>query len=1235
MSKINQVQSAIRELGGGAYQKMMDVYLYKRFEFKNIMPLGSHTGTDKTTKGTPDSYVLSDTGKFILIAYGTVSEEPYTKIEKDVLSCLDESKTGIYVEDIEQIICCHTSTNISPGQYKQIGSHFHNTLLIGMGELSLELSLKYPAIAKDYLSIEIDTHQIFDKREYIDYTSRNEYSTPLDTPLLCREKEITELITMMDSETVIMICGKSGIGKTRLAVEIADLYGARNNYAIKIIKSNNESIYNDLQTTFTDDKDFLIVVDDADQLVQLGHLLDLCVSNHRIHRMKVLMTVRDYAKELLLKKVKVVLRPAVYLLEPLNDNNIKQVLIENLGIKNDIYIQQILQIAKGNIRLAIMAGKCAMKGPFESIKNAFDIFDSYFVEIINGMDRKEIITATLISLFDSLTLKAEVKPVQLAVEQGIEFDEFVEICEALHQKEIVSIFNNLAVKFEDQNLRDYLLYYVFFKTKWLTPSYIIISAFPDYRKRIVYAFNTLIGLFETKENMQFIENEIKKAWVEIKTQSDDTVFQFVEAFHPVIPDEALLIIKQQIDRLPEVHTDLSTYDFDKTSNNHKLNSKFIKILTGFKNTRCFEESLQIAFYYLERNTEYPMDFYFFFGQELGFERESYKYNFAQERLLVEQLTIYYEGKRTTESALCLTFCISNCLKYHFSVVESNRNNTVTFFQFGLPCCTEVFEIRSLCFKALSVLFSNPDHRKFATRTLLSYSKYLESDADKTILEQDMIAFTACFAHLLNIDNFEHCMIVHRFQTICERHRVSCPEMLLAFKDNRIFMLYLSIKKDRSLLNGDWEEADSKRKQEIYDLCQRTIDEEFDSLWTTLESYDLDQQDQWDISTGIGLVFESLADNCERFMRIVSSYIHHGTPFGNQFAGIICKMIELLGYDATLEFVGCNEFGDKRKWLAHIYDNIPESKIEAKTPVYFLEKLVEQKDEDMVCTLSLSTVLKVNTLYPGFIVRYVEAVNEKCKKHIWVISSFIGQLNMRDFLQSGELVNHFKDRLDVLESAYLNALRGRQYFDHRGQLLIQIIERDIGYISTVVKNILADGSYNGDDAILDVLWDQDNYNELVTVAMDAIKENSKYFYGFNSLGERLLAHNQNETERWSRQERWISDYIIRNNADADSMKFIFGIICNLSEEQRKDSILLFCKYNCTYPDFRMISLLPSHMSWSGSEVPILERQISFLENLKNELTGFAYVEHRAYVAERIQYIQTDKENALLREFIEAR
>jgi hypothetical protein len=102
-----------------------------------------------------------------------------------------------------------------------------------------------------------------------------------------------------------------------------------------------------------------------------------------------------------------------------------------------------------------------------------------------------------------------------------------------------------------------------------------------------------------------------------------------------------------------------------------------------------------------------------------------------------------------------------------------------------------------------------------------------------------------------------------------------------------------------------------------------------------------------------------------------------------------------------------------------------------------------------------------------------------------------------------------------------------------------------------------------------------------------------------------------------------------------MKFIFDILCNFSNELRKNFVLLFCKYNLNYSDFIKIPLFPKYMLWDGSEVPILENKISFLQDIKNELTELDYIEHKAYLAERIQIIQEYKEKVLLQEFIEVR
>ena len=65
MSNINLIQSEIEQLEGGAFQSLFDEYLYKKYKFKNIQTLGVQTGTNKPTKGIPDSYVRTNEGKYI------------------------------------------------------------------------------------------------------------------------------------------------------------------------------------------------------------------------------------------------------------------------------------------------------------------------------------------------------------------------------------------------------------------------------------------------------------------------------------------------------------------------------------------------------------------------------------------------------------------------------------------------------------------------------------------------------------------------------------------------------------------------------------------------------------------------------------------------------------------------------------------------------------------------------------------------------------------------------------------------------------------------------------------------------------------------------------------------------------------------------------------------------------------------------------------------------------------
>ena len=73
------------------------------------------TGTLKTTIGNPDTYFRKNNGRYIFVAYTAQQDQIYSKLKEDIEKCLDETKTGLPASEIDEIICCHTSSNLKAG----------------------------------------------------------------------------------------------------------------------------------------------------------------------------------------------------------------------------------------------------------------------------------------------------------------------------------------------------------------------------------------------------------------------------------------------------------------------------------------------------------------------------------------------------------------------------------------------------------------------------------------------------------------------------------------------------------------------------------------------------------------------------------------------------------------------------------------------------------------------------------------------------------------------------------------------------------------------------------------------------------------------------------------------------------------------------------------------------------------------------------------------------------------
>lgn len=335
MSNVNLIQSKVMQLEGGAFQSLLDEYLYKKYKFTNIQTLGVQTATNKPTKGTPDAYVLTEDGKYILINYGSVSSQPADKIKADILSCFNTAKLSLENDKIKKIICGHCSTNIHIEQFDSIIELLEGIEieLIGIDTLSHDLALIYPHIAKNQLGVEIDTNQFFDIEDFVKAYDANGINAPINCDFLHRKKEIDNTCESIRNNTVTVLTGPSGIGKTRLAIEVCREWDDKE-YKVYCVRSNGNFLYEDIKYYIDNPGKYMLFFDDANMVVSMDNVLQTLLMLPPEYEIKILITVRDYARKRVINTVSKYTVPKVIEIERLTDEEIKDILKVDLEILN-------------------------------------------------------------------------------------------------------------------------------------------------------------------------------------------------------------------------------------------------------------------------------------------------------------------------------------------------------------------------------------------------------------------------------------------------------------------------------------------------------------------------------------------------------------------------------------------------------------------------------------------------------------------------------------------------------------------------------------------------------------------------------------------------------------------------------------------------------------------------------------------------------------------------------------
>lgn len=1231
MVKVKRIQQAIMGLDGGEFQEIMNDYLHRKFKYSNITCLGSELGTSKTTAGTPDTYIETNDGKYILIMYGAVEKQSFSKIKSDIIDAYNKDKTYIDENKIEKVICCYTSNNINIAQREELKNIFKNKSveLIGIDDLAYDIAHNYQSIAKTYLNISIDSGQFCDIEEFIEKHDKNSINAPINIEFVDR-KEKEEVLEYLKKEDLILIIGKAGTGKTRLAMEVCKEYINQNKESKCLcIKNNGNDIYEDMGDYIENGQDYLIFIDDINEMSRVKSFMDFVKDKKDSSKIKILATVRDYLLDNVVMKLREYYNPAFYALDNMNEEQIKKILEDIYSIKNPIFQEKILEVANGNPRLAVLSAKGILDKKITNLSSVIDIFKSYYFPLIkdNALEDIDIKILFFISLLGPINIEDD-NILKILSKFQLNESIFIETVKKLNKLELIDYFEGKAVKTNDQNFSNYLVYKVLIEDRTILLSELITKLYPNCILKIINAINMIYGIFYSNDVEKYIVSEIKETWLKEPYSSDS---RFLYHFYNVDRIKAIKMIKKEIDNCEIKTFDLKGFDFHSKENNQKVDNKKIEILSNFKYGDLEDEAIELLIEYYKKRPDLIMDFYFAFINNLGIDERSNHNKFATELKIINKFmkNIHLYDKNMYNLSYLLIKIIKKFLEYDRHITRQSRKKiTLNYIRIVLVANEDVYNFRKILFETLGELYINKEFKEIIEDILLEYHIYPLDEDTNRIFKKDLEILNTIFFKEWEKPDFIQCNILKEFEDKCNKVEIDVPIEIEKYKENNEYLILHLLELERDF-HEDWEKSQQDRKSRVIDLIKDYKIDDFSNLFEICKKVEKYQErlKMYNINNSILDIFDYLLDNNKKdFINIFKEYINKNAPFTYLPDILIKNILNNFDKKCLLDILSNYEYEKRPMFLNSFYSIIDEIKERDIEDIFSL--LDVQVEQEQVYILDLNVLLKYEKTIKGTIEKYCEKIYELYNKNIFVVSKLFWRITNAKPEEIEEIINSFEN-IEILENLYI--IGSCNHMDYNGKFGTSLLKYDINFLYKIIDNMKDFRRNSAElDSIFNEIWKLDNYKYYIDKAYSKIEND---YYNYFEIEKIFRKEERENKEILNRKEKWIEEYIQNNYKDNEKISKIFNVVNSSLPNKKKDYILQFLKLNKLIEDFKKIPLFSTFSSWSGSEVPIIEKKIKFLEEINENINGLDYIEHMEYINSRIETLKRYILDIKIREYLE--
>lgn len=1250
MAKINQIQNALKELDGGAFQKLADSYLLRK-GYPQINPIGSVAGSNKVRKGTPDTLIPTGDGKYVFGEYTTISKnQVYSKFSDDIAKCLDENKTGVAISKIKEIVLCYTS-DLSAENIDKLREQCEksevNLNLFGLGAISYDLLEKYPSISKDYLCIEVDTGQIVPLDVFISLYERNKLATTLQTEFHFRVDEKNDLLSLIQDNSLVIISGQAGVGKSRIAVECyRQFIKANDTYKAYCIFNQGIDLFEDIKSYFSDSGDFLIFVDDANRISGFQYIVQLLQTKRSDQNFKIIVTVRDYA----LDKIREICQPigsyAEITIDPFTDEEIKKLLQDEFEINNHLYLDRIVDIAQGNPRVAVMAAQVAKdSNTLESIRDVSELYDKYYSSIKSDLDALEdgdiLKVAGIVAFFRNVdrtndNLISDIKGIF-----GISAEDFWEASKKLHDMEVLDMFENEVVKISDQVLSTYLFYLVFFKEKLIDFSILINDLFPQYKQRLIDAINPILNTFNFDEIKKIMESTVNDVWGVIQEKNEGDFLQLIDVFWFLKPTDTLIYIQDKINSINS--RDIVFDDIKFESNSNSSLPEYLSTLSLFRylGEDQIKMSLDLFLQYAEKQPHDTPIILHYLIDRYGFHPDSYRYEYYVQHAVVGKILEYSSSGSNEYFTRMFIALAENYLHTHFSSTKSGRAHTITFTQFDLVVSKRLLKLREKILKKLFSLYGNKKYQQYILKLLLSHTQSGLNISVSDIVENDSKLMSSFFNSALDSNNLYHCIVVQQYLRLLKRFNIQVEEELKVQFQSPDYMLYdlLTNKFERVELKLSHDAYREYKKKKIAKLTTSYSKEDYDKMFHQLSeiSETLEGHSKWQIDQGILSILEELSRrNPNLLCEVVRHYLEQGDYLEINPWVVVSNLLLSCRATRVFDIINVTEYPSKNRWLFSYYqhissDDIKQEHIEALCELY-------KKSEYKYFINDIDYLLKYDAIQKGLVADIVQIVVERASAAPEFAHSLSLMFNPHTEINK-KLNSVFSGKFTLLEDAYMAIDSVEQHADYNGSTLTALLDNDHAFIERYLRDKFSRKDYlsrHDDSRDYSFIWLRDDYMNIMQRITSFVFEHEckGHCFGYYESFFNKSVNPQTDNSIIEKQDEYLLKEIETGFDKNDYMRFLFSVIVGFPLKRKLIFYKAFLDKNKEFDGFKNLPYEPTISSWSGSAVPMLQDKIDFYEKIMQLCNSVELLKHRQFIEQKIQEIRNQIQHEKKRDFTEA-